>query len=468
MFNNKKIFLSHSSKNKDLVREVFNRIAVYAYFDEASFDSGDNFFEVIERCINNTSIFVFFASVESLESTWCQWEENLALKNMIKQQIDKIIVFIIDDDTDISCLPDFLKNEKISKKLSAEQMATIILDNFFSIQNLDFPYFGRQEAEQFFQRQIYQKMIKGGIPNLYVVQGLLGIGRRSFIKKKMIPSIQNICKNISEIEINDGEDFDSLFAKTSIWAHHIPIEEIKSKLSELSLDKIKEQIIENIFSLRRSRFLPCFIDNGGIFQDNGKFSPCISFIVDYAKKNPDFFCAFVTSRRIRLQERESFIEISINALSNDDMKGLITTIMYSDGITFSSQEMDNVISMIKGYPPSVFILRNEIKKYGKDLILNCSQDIINYQMNRLIPYIRSLAINNIEVKILKLLSFYSPLNIQLIFRIIGNSSATVTLLFGLIEKSIIEIHESNESTEYQLSPPLFDAINAVGPENWTT
>lgn len=461
MIKPKKIFLSHSSKNKDLVREVFNRIAPYAYFDEASFDSGDNFVEVIEKCINDTSIFVFFASVESLESTWCQWEENLALKNKIKQQIDKIIVFIIDNDTDFSHLPNFLKDEKISKNLSVEQMVTTILDNFFSIQNSDIPYFGRQKSEQFFQREIYQKTSNGSIPNLYAVQGLLGIGRRSFIKKKMIPSIQNICKNISEIEINDGEDFDSLFAKTSMWAHPISIERIKSQLSKLSQDKKKEQIIQNILSLKRNRFLPCFIDNGGIFQDNGKFSPCISFIVDHAKENHDCFCAFVTSRKICRQESDSFIEIPINALSSDDMKSLITTIMYPEGITFSTQEMDNVISIIKGYPPSVFILKNEIKKYGKDLILSSSQNIINYQINRFVPYIGSLKINETEAKILKLLSFYSPLNISLILNIIGNSPATINLLYKLIERSIIEIHESNESTEYKLSPPLLDAVKKL-------
>ena len=181
----KKIFLSHSSLNKDFVRKVFDSMPTFAYFDEASFDTGERFEKSIQECINHTSVFVFFATKESLASTWCTWEKELALQRLIRNEASKILVFIIDKATSISDLPEFFRDVNIRINLTESQISDIILDSYYSTTNSNFPFFGRQDQDQKFQRALFERRSENGLPNLYAIEGLNGIGRRSFIKNKI-------------------------------------------------------------------------------------------------------------------------------------------------------------------------------------------------------------------------------------------------------------------------------------------
>ena len=62
-----KAFLSHSSIDKEFVREVANKLGrLHCVFDERSFDAGDKFEDAIRDHLDNSSVFVFFATKDSL------------------------------------------------------------------------------------------------------------------------------------------------------------------------------------------------------------------------------------------------------------------------------------------------------------------------------------------------------------------------------------------------------------------
>lgn len=66
-----KIFLSHSSKNKDYVRPIFEYFGGdKCVFDEMTFEIGMQTLKEIFKGIDDTDIFVFFISNDSLESDW--------------------------------------------------------------------------------------------------------------------------------------------------------------------------------------------------------------------------------------------------------------------------------------------------------------------------------------------------------------------------------------------------------------
>lgn len=62
-------FLSHSSTQKEFVEAVARELGrQYCVFDKYSFHTGDDLHEAIKRGLNDSSLFVLFASKEALRS----------------------------------------------------------------------------------------------------------------------------------------------------------------------------------------------------------------------------------------------------------------------------------------------------------------------------------------------------------------------------------------------------------------
>ena len=65
------VFISHSSKNKELARlAYYNAITngLNPWFDEALFDAGDEMVPTLEEAIADSAAYLLFASQEALNS----------------------------------------------------------------------------------------------------------------------------------------------------------------------------------------------------------------------------------------------------------------------------------------------------------------------------------------------------------------------------------------------------------------
>ena len=78
-----KIFLSHSSKNKDYVRPIFEYFGKdRSVFDEMTFEYGMKTIDEIFSGIDSSDIFVIFISNDSLNSKWVSEELTYAAKKL--------------------------------------------------------------------------------------------------------------------------------------------------------------------------------------------------------------------------------------------------------------------------------------------------------------------------------------------------------------------------------------------------
>lgn len=65
-----KAFLSHSSADKDVVRQIKNKLQrFWTYFDEDCFEPGEDFRTAITARLSDTNLFVWFVSKNSLASS---------------------------------------------------------------------------------------------------------------------------------------------------------------------------------------------------------------------------------------------------------------------------------------------------------------------------------------------------------------------------------------------------------------
>jgi tetratricopeptide (TPR) repeat protein len=77
-----RVFLSHSSKDKEFVRELHRRLSrdgLTCFFDEESIEWGDNFVVSLERGIDECEFFVAVLSPEFVQSKWVELERTSAM-----------------------------------------------------------------------------------------------------------------------------------------------------------------------------------------------------------------------------------------------------------------------------------------------------------------------------------------------------------------------------------------------------
>lgn len=118
----KKVFLSHSSKDKEFVRRVADIIGLnICIIDECEFEIGMKNIDEIFRGIGKSDIFVYFISQNSLESDWVKKELNIANERIINFSERKMQIYPIIIDSSINYSDDriaeFLKNGNDSYNL---------------------------------------------------------------------------------------------------------------------------------------------------------------------------------------------------------------------------------------------------------------------------------------------------------------------------------------------------------------
>lgn len=89
------IFISHSSKNKEIARlTYYNGISngLRPWFDEALFLSGDEMLPTLKSAIDNSAGYLLFASQESLASVWVREEMKAAEARKAADPAFKILV----------------------------------------------------------------------------------------------------------------------------------------------------------------------------------------------------------------------------------------------------------------------------------------------------------------------------------------------------------------------------------------
>lgn len=76
-----RVFLSHSGKDKEFVKELYRRLVrdgVACFFDIESIGWGANFVRALERAIDECEFIVFVLSPDFCNSEWAEWSAPAA------------------------------------------------------------------------------------------------------------------------------------------------------------------------------------------------------------------------------------------------------------------------------------------------------------------------------------------------------------------------------------------------------
>jgi DNA-binding Lrp family transcriptional regulator len=99
-----RVFLSHSHADKELVRDVADRLRasnIEVWIDEAELKIGDSWVRTIEHGLDSSDFIVFFISGNSLRSHWTRQELNVALTRQVSGEGGAVLLPILLEDVEL-------------------------------------------------------------------------------------------------------------------------------------------------------------------------------------------------------------------------------------------------------------------------------------------------------------------------------------------------------------------------------
>lgn len=459
-------FLSHSSRDKEFVHAVANELGrQFATLDEQAFRNGEELKQSIAKHLEDASVFVLFASANSLDSMWVEFEAEEAWFQKLQSKLPKSLVYIIDNTVDFENIPEWLRKAKIlsgvtSKKVIARDIRSHLNDLLSERQH---SYMVGRSRDLSALEEALTPVDGSDSPRAIFVTGLPGIGRRSLIRRA-VPDLLNLSRCV-ELRINEGDSTNDFCITV---ANHVEpystqegFERIVNKIRDLSDEEALSRILTNLRSMVKTGELPLVFDEGGLLDSEGHLRQTIRSLLNELGPTDEAYIFFVSSRRPQFTLGVDIPIVRVRELRENDTKRLITILTSQDRLNLSQTQVAELAENVAGYPPAAYFAVEQVREYGADLVLSDARRLVQFRRTRFLQHLDTLHLDTEEQYILRLLALYSPLPMSVIVTV-TNSEAGVTQdrLIRLIDLALVT---TTQAGHYRIADPVVDAaVSAFG------
>lgn len=460
-----KAFLSHSSMDKEFVQEVADLLGrSNCVFDKYSFSGGVEFERSILKGLKNTSVFVFFATRNSIESLWCEYELQEAFYGKINQAINKTVVYIIGDGVSLERIPLWLKRALIKNESSPSVIARDIQHHLNkSADSYLKPLFLGRSKERELLEDIISPYDGREKPNTFSVFGLPGIGRRSLLVS-CISELFSLSR-IVEFEIEAGDDIKSLCIKiadkSEPYSCQQELIDIISEINDFSEDDAYLKALENTEKLVLGGELPVFVDTGGCLLDDGYLKPFMNKFIMMSKEFKNSYFVFVTSRRISRDNKFPIESIAIEQLSKKTISQLLVKLSERHEFKIEPNQISDLSDYIDGYPPSAHYAAKQASIYGVPALISDKRQLVQFSKKRFVSHIKDQNLSCGDESVLKVLSQFSPLPMGCLLALYGDSidrNIAHDNIYKLIDCSLVRVVDGQN---YRISDPIKGSVRDV-------
>lgn len=460
-----KAFLSYSSKNEEFVGSVAKELGrQFCIFDKAVFETGVEFKESIEKGLDDSAVFILFASKEALDSFWVQFELDETWYRLLRERLTKALVYIIDSSVKVDQIPEWLQRALIKRENSPRIIARDIryhLNQLLLERRHSF-FVGRSKDIDEIQSAL-TPADGTSTPHAIFVFGLPLIGRRSLIRH-IAPGTLSL-KKILEIQVGEGDSINDLCSKVAIhvepYSSPEGLKHLIKEIQNLTEGDALKRILINLRTLTRSGELPIFIDVGGLLDADGIINDPIMMIMRELAPNDEAYIFFVTFRRPHGTIESLPPVVSLNPLLRVEVRRLISLLANKEDLSFTSGQISDLAEYVAGYPPAAYFAVHQAKNYGIDLVLEDKSHLITFRRTSLSRHINSLSLDQKAYDMLYLLASYSPLPLHVIAEVLdGDQSLLHKVLIKLLDLTLVN---TNVDGFYQIAEPVADTVFRVLP-----
>lgn len=454
-------FLSHASENKPFVDKVAEKLGrQFCLYDKHEFASGVEFAASIDQALDRSNLFVLFVSTESLKKLWVNYEMSEAVARKIRGSISRMLVYVIDSSVSIDDIPPEFKRAKVEFGLNPSQVTRdIIMHSEDLLRGRSGRYYvGRGADHDEFATKLLAR-VDGRAPNVFVVVGLPGVGRREFIQRAARDAL-SLRKGV-QVRVGEGDTIQDfaiqLTDATGGFADIARFAAEAARVRSLSDGDAQAEIVRLIVELTANSELPIIMDAGGVFTNEATLVGWFSDLIASVIGRRDAALALVSTRKPVLAHGSATVYLRLNHIGTDATKLLVSQ-HASDPPTLALTEAQiaELAEYVRGYPPAAYYAIQQAKEYGVDLILSNKERLVEFRRKIFYDYLDSLKFEKsaTEIRVLRLLSVFSPLPLAAIG---GSLNLTAEKLVPAIVTLIDLCLVNTDDGLYRISDPVSEA-----------
>ena len=460
-----KAFLSHSSRDKELVRAVAKELGrQFCLFDEQVFSTGDEFKDSIEQGLDASTVFVLFASRAALDSIWVKFEIDEAWYEKLRNSLSKSLVYLIDSSINVDDLPEWLRRALIRRERTPKVIARDIRHHLDELLlERQHPYFvGRGDKIEELEQAITPLEISPP-PHVFFVTGLPGIGRRSLIRRT-VPNTLNLKKQV-EIRLGEGDLINDICITVADYIEPYStregFERIINQIKSLSDNEAIQRILTNLRAMISAGELPIFLDEGGLLDDEGFLRQPVLAILRALSPNDTIYLFFVSHRRPQLSLEQNLPIVTLRPLRENEIRRLIVMLATRDNLNIAQSDVSELASYLGGYPPAAYFAIQQAKYYGFDLVNREKARLVQFRTAVFLRHLSKLSLEKHEQDLLRVLATFSPLPLPVLAKVVDIDLGKVDeSVFRLIDLALIT---STDEGYYRIADPIADAaLKAFG------
>jgi hypothetical protein len=392
-----KIFLSHSSSDKDIVEKVYKELgAGICHYDVATFDPTGFLPNQIYSALEESTHFVLFASRKALDSSWVQGELKNLFINWMRSKTTTVMVFLLRDG-DRSSVPDWLKNYVITEHPTPTHIACRILSEYDCWQNNEsnIPPFYRSNESTNLETRLIVEAAK--MPTCLLISGLDGFGRKELINEVFKRHFRNVSHRKIHIYTenfdSDVDFYKSLRGLFSLTTAREFVDTVNS-YKELTLDQRLSELVELIQLLcEGSQTIILEASDSSILDDSGEINDWIEQLI-IKLPSTSYPCLNITTNRkpnyVKSYILEKTVVYHLEPLPTQESSLLFQWWLNKLEVSLSTPIKELVLEQVTGNPkliessirllkniPDVSDIGNIKKNVFSDLERNASKLIIN-------------------------------------------------------------------------------------------
>jgi len=458
-----KAFLSHSSKDKSFVSQVYAKLGdAQAEYDEQTFDQTLNV-QAIRNALRRSDVFVQFLSRNSVGSSYVAEEQREALEQMGKGTLKRILIFAIDDTT-YRALPEWLQEYNVVQRVTNPRLAASrIQSTLVSLQTETTGsqeiFVNREEELQTLRRALAAP--PGIAPVVLQVSGFYGIGRRTLIKH----CLQQVFPKIDipiEITLAGEEGPEEIYRRLYDLHRNGSIAEKASEFDRFAKQSDEDQASDIAALLVEMSSKGDFIivnDDGGILADDGDYQPHIRRIVSMLDGLSRPILGIIQTRRMRPINQEKYplsFHIGLSTLRDDHVRELLSFGMKQLGIGFDQDQLNQLSELIDGHPFNAKFATQYAASYGLSSLLSAPQELVEWKRKRANEFISQIDFDPVATQILSLARSFRYLAIETMVDVLDYNADEIAHALRQLEDICCLERRGNY---YAIPRPLIDAIN---------
>ncbi|MBW7900456.1 MAG: TIR domain-containing protein [Rhodocyclaceae bacterium] len=405
----RKVFLSHSSKDKFLVDPVFRQLrAANAHFDEATFEHGETSATAIFDAISKTEVFALFLSKNSVQSRWVQTEIGLAQHRIFSGRISKVMVFLI-DDVEPTFIPEWLRSYVYLRSSSpgaigASLRAALLTLAIEQDSSLDF-FEGRDREVRALKDAI---SVLQEPPSVITLAGNEGIGRRTLARRVLSDVQPHLVRVPIEIPLRDSEGevefYRVVLAKTKSLSVIEFVDTVEAFSDLESTDRTAEiaKLIQQLSDQRQMLFLR---GRNAVIQDDGHFPDWLRRLVTSLVNTSWPLLTIISRRMISPPKRVDYKNatfLMVGSLERADSRRLLNLWLKQLKVPISNELADEIVTHVSGHPRNIQIAARLASEFGPARLITERRTFIDAIRQHTIHLIEDIKLNAVRERLLAL------------------------------------------------------------------